>query len=292
MAKIPEKTTGSSVAKASANVPAEMMDSLSADAGMGSEDASSEDMQVPFMKIGQKLSPELDENDSAHIDGMKVGDFFNNATQQVFPKDKGFDFVPVYFVRKYLEWTPRDAGGGFNGEHPAAIMEKTTSDGKGGNFLSNGNEIVVTGTWFGFVVHEDGVTIDQAVISLAKTQLKKSRKLMTLLRSVVVKHNKKAFNPPLFYNRVRVTSVPESNDQGNWMGWKFEIVGTVFDFEDGAEMYDAAKILLDAVREGRVTTQQPDAPSNDGGGAGGDIDHDDEEDAGKKAAQADKEIPF
>jgi hypothetical protein len=273
MAKAPAPKQELTKTSQHGNLPAEFLDQVAADAGMGSEGVSGEDMALPQLKIAQKLSPEVDTRDALHIPGLNVGDFFNSASQIVYPNagDGALFFIPVYFERKYLEWTPRDAGGGFNGEHGPEVMEKTKPNGSGGNFLANGNEIVVTGTWFGIIVSTDGSVVEQGVISLSKTQLKKSRQLMTKLKAVALPHpqTKKKFNPPLFYNRLRVSSIPENNDQGNWEGWKFELAGSIFDLPNdmGTELYDTCKMMFEAVRSGAVKASQVNnAPLNDGGG--------------------------
>lgn len=285
------KSTKQEVAtvKQSANLPAEFLNQVALDAGKGAEEATSDDMSVPFIKIAQKLSEELDKRNSKFIEGMEEGDFFNTASLVVYGGEQGFWFVPVKFMRKYLQWTPRDKGGGFGGEHGPEIMDKTTAGEKGENYLSNGDEIVITGTWFGLIIDDDGNVIDQAVVSLSKTQLKKSKTLMTRLKSVAIPGpSGRKFNPPLFYNRVRVTSVPESNDQGNWMGWKFELSGSVFDFpnDTGGEIYDAAKMLLEAVDSGRVKAADPSAAGND------DVGEKSGEDRRQSNADADRDIPF
>jgi hypothetical protein len=283
MAKAKEESKA--VVPTKGNLPAEFLDQVALDAGKGAEEATSEDMAVPFMKIAQALSPEVNKRESTYIEGLEVGDFFNTATQVVYGGEDGFYFIPVKFVRKYLEWTPRDKGGGFNGEHGPEIMEKTTAGEKGENWLQNGNEIVITGTWFGLVIPLDGSAVDQAVVSLSKTQLKKSRNLMTKLKQVSVKNSAgRAFNPPIFYSRIKVTSVPESNDQGNWMGWKFDMDGTIFDLPDGGELYDSAKLMLEAVSAGRIRTADPgaNAPDADGDDGG----------ESRRGGDPDKEIPF
>lgn len=254
------------------NLPAELLEQIALDAGMGSEDATTEDMILPFLKIAQALSPEVNKRESVYIDGLEQGDFFNTASQATYKGESGLYLVPVYFQRKYLEWTPRDAGGGFNGEHPADIMDKTKPGPKGENFLDNGNEIVITGTWYCLVIDgKSGDVLDQAVISLSKTQLKKSRGLMSRLKQVTVTNpaTGRKVNTPLFYNVLKVTSVPESNDQGNWYGWKFDLAGNVFQFESGAEIYDGSKVLLEALRSGKARAADPNPSDNlDRGSAG------------------------
>ncbi len=235
-------------------LPAELMQDLYGDAGMGSESATAEDMSIPFVRCAQSLSAEISKREAAYIPGLEEGDFYNTATQQTWKGETGFLFVPALFQRKFLEWTPRDAGGGFAGEHGPEIMDRTTKDEKGRDLLDNGNEILPTGTWYGLVLDEETGAAQQVVISLAKTQMKVSRQLMTKLKTVALPRpdGKGTFNPPLFYNALRVTSVPESNDQGRWMSFRFALDGTVLDRPGGAGTYAQAKAMLEAVRSGAI----------------------------------------
>lgn len=270
------------VATKESSLPAEYLDQMASHAGLGAQDATTEDMAIPFIKCAQSLSDEVDKRHSSYIEGLEVGDFFNTATTAFYKSEAGFYFIPVMFRRTYLEWTPRDAGGGFNGEHDASILQKTEPDGKGGQFLENGNEIVVTAMWYGMVVDKESGECSSAVISLAKTQYKKSRQLMTKLKSVqVASSSGKKFNPPIFYNVLHITSVPESNDQGKWMGWKIELDGNVFQLPDGGEIYDRCHALLLAVQSGEVKAASPDERPADTGGSN---------DAGGN--DPDEDIPF
>lgn len=272
--------------KENANLPAEFMGEIESDAGLGSENSTTEDMLLPFLKIAQALSPEVNKRESTHITGLEVGDFFNTATQTVYGGEAGFHYIPVFYRRSYLEWTPRDAGGGFNGEHDQSILDKCKAGDKGEQILPNGNEIVTTGIWYGIAVDADG-NMEQCVLSLSKTQLKKSRGLMTKLKTLSIKGpSGKPFNPPLFFSKVKVTTVPESNDQGNWMGWKFELDGNVFELAEGRELYEQCKSLHEAVRSGAVKASAPDSQTDIGRN---DVDDEDDSPASR---QGDKEIPF
>lgn len=241
-------------------LPADLASDVMADAGAGMEQVNQDDMSIPFLRIAQALSPEVNKREGDYIEGIEVGDIFNTATQAVWKGDAGFPFIPAYYVREYLEWVPREQGGGFAGRHPESIMSQTSRNDKGKDVLPNGHHIVTTGTWYGLVVTEHGA--EQAVISMASTQLKKSRQLMTKLKSLALPKpggQPGTFNPPLFYNALKVTSVPEQNDQGNWMGWKFDLVGSVFDLPNGAELYKEAKALMEAVKSGAVKAATPPA---------------------------------
>lgn len=265
-------------------LPAAFMEELAADAGSGIESATSDDMSIPFIKLAQALSPEVNKRESVYIDGLEQGDFFNSATQSLWKGEEGFRFVPVKFRRTYLEWIPRENnGGGFAGEHGPEIMEKVTVGDSGVNFLPNGNTIAVTHVWYGFLISADD-KVEQCVVSLSATQLKKSKMLVTKLKSVLIPGpNNKKFNPAIFFNVIRVTSVPESNDKGSWMGWKFEIAGSVFDIDPSGDLYGNAKSMLEAIDTGRIKAA---TPADDGAAGAGGASND--EGGGKP----DKDMPF
>jgi hypothetical protein len=124
---------------------------------------------------------------------------------------------------------------------------------------------------FGLVLTPDGA-YQQCMISLTSTQIKKSKTLMSALASVKKKHpmTQQLFQPPTFANIVDITTVPESNDQGNWMGINFALSSEV----RRADIYNAAKAFAESVRAGKVETNYNNLAENtdvsgdtDGGGA-------------------------
>lgn len=257
-AKTDEKALVPATGGGEVAIPADVLGDVLQDAGLGSEQATSEDIALPFIKCAQMLSDEMKESKpDAYIPDLREGDFFNSITKRIFPRANGVYFVPVYYVRKYLEWGPK-RGDGFKGEHGPDIMTQVKRDGVK-NVLPNGNLIVPTATWFGFVVDRETGEVKGAVIALSSTQMKKSRQLMYKLKDVTVADGKGGrFTPPIFYNVVHITSVAEGNDQGDWMGWKFETAGNVFALPGGEGIYREARRLYELVKSGAVKTAAPD----------------------------------
>ena len=67
-------------AKAKANLPSEeVLDLLSMHEGEGL-DYETSDLQIPFIRIIQALSPQINKRDPAYIDGASSGDVFNTVT--------------------------------------------------------------------------------------------------------------------------------------------------------------------------------------------------------------------
>jgi len=57
---------------------------LEEEAGAGLENFTTDDMQIPFIRILQALSPQLNKQDSMYIKGAEQGDIFNTVTQEVY----------------------------------------------------------------------------------------------------------------------------------------------------------------------------------------------------------------
>ena len=136
-----------------------MMDDLFESAGQGMETMSSEDMQIPFLRICQALSPQLVKTDPKFIKGASAGDMFNNVTQQLWEGEEGLKIIPCAYEMKYLEFQLRESGGGFLGELDKNNPDIRQAQRTGSNeILPNGNELVRSAQYLVIAVDDDGVT--------------------------------------------------------------------------------------------------------------------------------------
>ena len=125
----------------------ELEEAFATDVGFGFEEVTSSDLQIPFVRIIQALSPHLKKSDPAFITGASQGDIFNTVTNKVWDADQGVSVLPVFFQMKLLEFVPRNQGGGFVGELSANSNDVRTAvrdKDSGMELLTNGNELVRT----------------------------------------------------------------------------------------------------------------------------------------------------
>ena len=86
------------------------------DSTRGTDDISVDDLKLPRLCIAQGLSPQMIPGDPARIDGLKLFDFFNDLTGEVyrrFEEEDGSDPKPLRFVVgrrqvKFIEFDPDD----------------------------------------------------------------------------------------------------------------------------------------------------------------------------------------
>ena len=230
-------------------VSTDVMDDILEFAGEGAAYDSSE-MQIPFVRILQAMSPQLKKREAEYIEGSEQGDMFNTVTKQHWTGEDGITVIPCYQTTKYLEFTPRDQGGGFRGEIAATdpVLQRTERSGAK-EMLPNGNELVKSDHHYCLVVEADG-TYQPVVIDMKSSQLKVSRRWKTQIAMQKIKHPKTGamITPPLFATQWKFTTIEESNDQGSWFNYQIEKVGLL----ESRDLMLEAKSFRDSVAAGEV----------------------------------------
>lgn len=207
--------------------------------GAGFEDAGAEAYAIPFLKVLQTNSPEVDESDGKHVAGAKPGMLLNSVTGELFDGKDGVQFIPAAYQRKFLRWAPRGSQQGFRGEMDASAVnalrdsgELKVHEGREYVALENGtvddkkcDRVVDTRSHFGLIRSASG-ELQQVLLSLSSTQIKKSKLLMTLMmqkQEVAVRADGSKVRGPrnMFKNEVTITTSRESNDRGSWFGVHF-----------------------------------------------------------------------
>lgn len=223
------------------------------DAGAGFEGTQATDLSIPFLAILQSNSPQVESNSP---DGSKAGMLFNTVTRELIPGAEGLVFQPCFKEDCYVEWVPRDAGGGLVGRHDAGaeIVKKAvakaktrfeklkTEDGK--------HDLVETHYVYGLVLDSSGEKpLGFAVISFSSTKIKPFRDWFTAMYMLVGK-------PPIFANRARIKTVQQTNKKGQKF-YNFQVDpfqtdwrSSLIDPAANKELLEAGKNFRDKVMSG------------------------------------------
>ena len=198
-------------------VSTDVLEDIFETAGDGSSYDSSE-LQIPFIRIAQAMSPQLNKKKPEYIEGCSQGDIYNTVTGQYWDGEEGIVIIPCFQTTKYLEFIPREQGGGFQGEIPAndPVLTKAKREGSK-EILPSGNELVKSDQHYCLVVEEDG-SFQPAVVDMKSSQLKISRRWKTQITIQKVKHPKtgELVRPAVYATMWRLTTTEESNEQGTW----------------------------------------------------------------------------
>lgn len=240
---------------------------FSADAGAGLEGTSKDDYAIPMLIMLQGLSPQVVDGK----EGCRPGLIFNTITEQA---TEDVVVIPCAYSRRFIEWAPREKGGGFRGEHTPLAVEggelgaEEYIDAKGvkrlgimrdvvdkeGNKVKQRNQLKDTRSFYVLIVRDDG-TFAPAMIPFASTQIKKAKRWLSLINDAKERTAAGAlFTPPMFSRMYHLFSVKESNEQGAWQGWSIGMMGKV----KSRELYEAAKAFNKQVAAGEVEVRHDD----------------------------------
>jgi|TARA_R110000796_G_scaffold5087_1_gene19222 hypothetical protein len=234
---------------------------FAADAGIGVNDLSSEDLAIPFLKVLQKMSDELDD-----LDDAKAGDIYNTVTKEVVKGKDGVRLINCAYNLQYIEWEPRGTGTGAphaiygaGDEIPATERGDDNKDYVAGG---SGRYLERTAQHYVLVVDEDGMT-QQALLPMKSTQFKKSKQWNSAMRSLKMKDSKGGlFTPPRFSHVWKLETVSEENKNGSWHGWQISKDDVVKD----PSVYAEAKLFAESIQAGQVNVKhvrEEDKPSSD-----------------------------
>jgi hypothetical protein len=236
-----------------AQLPADV-DMFEQDAGTGFEHLGMDDVALPFLVILQKMSPQVDPDNPKYVKGAAVGSYFNTATLKLYGEK--VSVVPVHYERKFCEWVPREAGGGFRGHHQPESQKVATAvrDDRGRFVTPEGNHLMDTRYHFVIVLGSNG-SAEHAVLALSSTQIKASRLWMTAMSELKLKgKDGKSFTPPMFSHVYELKTVTQSNDQGTWKGVSAELSRPLT--VDEIDLYSAAKKFREQIASGKAKVDE------------------------------------
>ena len=238
--------------KKSAELSTDFVDDMFEDGAEGAVFAANE-LQIPYLRLAQQMSPQVNKKDAKYIEGLSSGDVFNTLTEQVY--GDGVMLIPCYSKTSYTEWVPRDMGGGRVQEFTADNLPKTERISLGGKTvdqLDNGNELVTSDDHYCLVVDGEG-NYEPVLLDMKSTQRKVAKRWRTMITM------NKARNPktnhlqvlPLYSTIWKLTSVDETNKKNEtYSNYAIQKVGPLT--KDQRELYDEAKAFRESVMAGEV----------------------------------------
>lgn len=251
------------------------------DAGEGLENLSRDEFTIPFLRILQSNSPQVENQDPA---GAAAGMFINTSTGEMYDGENGIEFIPCRRDHNFVEYVPRDQGGGFVGIHPPdepLVKQLRAEQGKFGKLKvdETGNELAES--WYLYCLvrqwdtefwkNEEPWT--RVVIGFASTQIKKYQNFIGRVGGIKYRNSQSALIiPPLYAHRWRATTVGERNKKGSFRGWKLALAAEPslqarLRNDDAA--YKEAKTFSDLIKEGLLKAAYEQADGGDGGEGGG-----------------------
>lgn len=225
-------------------------------AGYGMAEVRTDDMTIPFLRILAQLSPQVNKRDGAYVDGAEAGMLYNTVSNEVFDGEEGVLVIPCYYNRRYVEWKPREKGGGYVGSYDVddKIVHTTYRDERGNDVLPNGNLLSNTAQFFVLLLDADGLP-QRCLITMTSTQLKRARKWVTQMQSRTAMGRNGMFVMPMMSQVYRLRTTEERNDKGSWFGWEISHVRAL-DLAVEKSTFDLGVSFSAAVRAGEVKVKE------------------------------------
>ena len=180
----------------------------------GTDHITKEDLQIPRLALAQGLTPQVAEGKEGFVTGV----LFNSQTEQVYGKGPIDFFIVRADKPRFIEFNPRDEGGGIKDMNVAPNDPRTkfTID-------SEGKSVKPLATkFYDFIIAMLPLDADamKSIISLSfkSSGLKMARNLNTLV---------KYRNAPLFAGVYRLTTKVEKNAKGIFSVYNVENAGWV-----------------------------------------------------------------
>lgn len=228
-----EKAPGTDVARA-AGTDVAVVD-FGDDAGRGMENVTAEELRVPFLVILQSNSPQCKRPSEGGIAGATAGMIFNTSTGELFDGEVGLEMIPVERSHQFLEFTPRNLGGGFVAVYSPddpKVLALREKQGKFGRLWTgtkrddegrplDGTEITETFSLYCLMGNERF----RAVVSFVSTQIKKYQAFMQRQTNMKYRNVRgDAVQPPLWAHRWLLQTAFEKNKKGDFYGWRLSLL--------------------------------------------------------------------
>lgn len=174
----------------------------------GFEDITQETMAIPFIRILQRLSPQLDKQKPEYIEDAEEGYFFNTVTKHIY--GTSLSCIVLKFEHIYIEWRPDR--GGFVGWHTPENAERLSVDMTFGKWKTKEGNLLQESYVYMLLIegHEEESIV---VLPLASSMIKTAREWNRLMATHIMSNGKKAMPYYLTWN---LQTEYRSNEKGNW----------------------------------------------------------------------------
>ena len=228
----------------------------------GFEGTRQQDLGIPYLAIIQNGSPQFKKSDPRYKDlgipGCEEGMLFNTLTNTIVPKPALF--IPCYHERLWVEWTPREKGGGIVKVHRTPnIMQESTKNEQGRFNLRNGNLIVETSYFYGLLKGEDGW--QQIVLSMTSSNLGEARDWLNRMMAMKIPGpNGTKITPPSFSHIYSIDTEAKQKNNNSWFAYRINLHEML---KDPVLVAKAIQTSQDAARQGQLQLAAPEKPKED-----------------------------
>ena len=222
----------------------------------GLEEAGSDDFAIPFLRILQPQSPQVMKGADRYVESAEPGMLHNNLSNVTWPGETGLSIVPCKIQKEFIEWIPRESGGGIVDRHPDASILKQCKQDDRGQWLLGSNQIVETAQYYCLLLTDEGE--EPALIPFDKTNLTVARRWNSMMRQARMQTSQGVRMAPIFAYTYALTTTIRQNDQGVWYNFVVNRSGPT-----EPDTIQSARDFRDVLQSGTVVPRED--PLENGG---------------------------
>ena len=186
----------------------------------GFENQTRDDLSTPYLTLLQQNSPQCREEVDGGVAGARPGMFLNTATQELYDgREDGVVVVPAYTQHCYIEYRPREEGGGFVGVHEVGseVVREAKTRAASFNRLTTGGNDLTEAFYLFTILTQYELPVGGIVIPFTSTKIKAYKKWNTRASTLLLpRADGRRATPPIFAHTVRVRSRMEENQHGKF----------------------------------------------------------------------------
>lgn len=220
------------------------------DEGSGFENTTAADFKIPYIKIMQKQSKEVEADDT-----LKPGMILETGTMTRYDGEKGISIIPCLTDHNFVEMIPLEKGGGIVGVHAinSQIVLKAIQEGTFGKYQVGENDLIETYYLYAVLIPEDQNPVP-CIVLFSGTKIIRYQAFITKAKGLKIPATGKSF--PLFSHVYKLVTIKEKNNFGTYFNWN----NIEFDGENAEavrlnpanSLYQAAKGFKEMVNAGKA----------------------------------------
>ena len=234
-----------------------------------------EDLVIPRLKVLQPLNPEVQENGPQYVQDARPGMFYNTNSGKLTSGKTGMTIVIVGHQRNYIEWIPRQDGGGLVKIWGVDEGWRNLCDPDKVNdwqpVTKNGHTIQKIRSFFVFDIDTESGDYDASFMNLSGTQTRIAAGLSSMLMQAKMKIAGKVYTAPFYFYTYKMTLDSMRNDKGSWFVPRI-VKNTnaeglhvrTMDLQNGEQIFNDAVSMQEQFMEGTILQQSFDEPQQNG----------------------------
>ena len=220
---------------------------------------AAEDVKIPFIRILQALSPQINKREDTYVECAEEGMLINTANNQLFDGEAGVTVVPIKFQNNVTIWKPRAQGGGLvrDCKDDMRALDTAHRQTNGKLLDDDGNEVLHSALYYALLLVPNELPC-LCLISMFGAGWKAAKLWNTRMKDLTVigPDLKRIPFPPVFAGTWKLTVVYDSNDQGKFFRWvEPQFLGYTHQMTDGRDIMELVKQARLGIAKGELKAE-------------------------------------